>query len=57
MIFVIISIISLYLHCRYSVVKCATTGEHLILAANRVESTAAVLDTQFEVISTCKGSF
>ncbi|XP_042679752.1 isoleucine--tRNA ligase, mitochondrial [Centrocercus urophasianus] len=39
----------------YSVVKCATTGEHLILAADRVESTAAVLDTQFEVISTCKG--
>ncbi|NXC50689.1 SYIM protein, partial [Penelope pileata] len=39
----------------YSVVKCATTGERFILAADRVESTAAVLDTQFEVISTCKG--
>ncbi|OXB68299.1 hypothetical protein ASZ78_015239 [Callipepla squamata] len=39
----------------YSVVKCATTGEHFILAADRVESTAAVLDTQFEVVSTCKG--
>ncbi|KAM6128164.1 isoleucine--tRNA ligase, mitochondrial isoform 1-T1 [Pterocles gutturalis] len=39
----------------YSIVKCTTTGEHFILAADRVESTAAVLDTQFEVISTCKG--
>ncbi|XP_027497138.1 isoleucine--tRNA ligase, mitochondrial [Corapipo altera] len=40
----------------YSIVKCKTTGEHFILAADRVESTAAVLDTQFEVISTCKGT-
>ncbi|XP_050172405.1 LOW QUALITY PROTEIN: isoleucine--tRNA ligase, mitochondrial [Myiozetetes cayanensis] len=40
----------------YSIVKCKTTGEQLILAADRVESTAAVLDTQFEVISTCKGT-
>ncbi|RLW06854.1 hypothetical protein DV515_00004007 [Chloebia gouldiae] len=40
----------------YSVVKCATTGQHFILAADRVESTAAVLDTQFEVVSTCKGA-
>ncbi|XP_015476241.1 isoleucine--tRNA ligase, mitochondrial [Parus major] len=40
----------------YSIVKCATTGQHFILAADRVESTAAVLDTQFEVISTCKGA-
>ncbi|NXN94672.1 SYIM protein, partial [Rhinopomastus cyanomelas] len=39
----------------YSVVKCTTTGERFILAADRVESTAAVLDTQFEVLSTCKG--
>ncbi|KAH1173168.1 isoleucine--tRNA ligase, mitochondrial [Mauremys mutica] len=39
----------------YSIVKCANTGECYILAANRVESTAAILDTQFEVISTCKG--
>uniref|UniRef100_A0A8C0IA61 isoleucine--tRNA ligase n=1 Tax=Bubo bubo TaxID=30461 RepID=A0A8C0IA61_BUBBB len=39
----------------YSVVKCTTTGEHFILAADRVESTAAVLDMQFEVMSTCKG--
>ncbi|NXC14986.1 SYIM protein, partial [Corythaeola cristata] len=39
----------------YSIVKCTTTGEHFILAADRVESTAAVLDTQFEVMSTCKG--
>ncbi|KAJ7415906.1 hypothetical protein WISP_75384 [Willisornis vidua] len=41
---------------KYSVVKCTTTGERFILAADRVESTAAVLDTQFEVISTCKGT-
>ncbi|XP_058692136.1 isoleucine--tRNA ligase, mitochondrial [Poecile atricapillus] len=40
----------------YSIVKCATTGQRFILAADRVESTAAVLDTQFEVISTCKGA-
>ncbi|KAF2984882.1 hypothetical protein EK904_013118 [Melospiza melodia maxima] len=40
----------------YSIVKCTTTGQHFILAADRVESTAAVLDTQFEVVSTCKGS-
>ncbi|KFO95667.1 hypothetical protein N300_14722, partial [Calypte anna] len=39
----------------YSVVKCTTTGEYFILAADKVESTAAVLDKQFEVISTCKG--
>uniref|UniRef100_A0A8B9MFN3 isoleucine--tRNA ligase n=1 Tax=Accipiter nisus TaxID=211598 RepID=A0A8B9MFN3_9AVES len=37
----------------YSIVKCTTTGEHFILAADRVESTAAVLDRQFEVMSTC----
>uniref|UniRef100_A0A8C5IPV6 Isoleucine--tRNA ligase, mitochondrial n=1 Tax=Junco hyemalis TaxID=40217 RepID=A0A8C5IPV6_JUNHY len=40
----------------YSIVKCTTTGQHFILAADRVESTAAVLDTQFEVVSTCKGA-
>ncbi|NWQ80621.1 SYIM protein, partial [Columbina picui] len=39
----------------YSIVKCTTTGEQFILAADRVESTAAILDTQFEVMSTCKG--
>uniref|UniRef100_A0A8D0GQK5 isoleucine--tRNA ligase n=1 Tax=Sphenodon punctatus TaxID=8508 RepID=A0A8D0GQK5_SPHPU len=39
----------------YSIVKCSNTGEYYILAADRVESTAAILDTQFEVISTCKG--
>ncbi|XP_053917339.1 isoleucine--tRNA ligase, mitochondrial [Cuculus canorus] len=39
----------------YSIVKCTTTGEHFILAADRVESMAAILDTQFEVVSTCKG--
>ncbi|RMC12372.1 hypothetical protein DUI87_09887 [Hirundo rustica rustica] len=32
------------------------TGQRFILAADRVESTAAVLDAQFEVISTCKGA-
>ncbi|XP_063775503.1 isoleucine--tRNA ligase, mitochondrial [Pseudophryne corroboree] len=40
----------------YSVVKCATTGELYILAADRVESTALSLGTKFEVISTFKGS-
>uniref|UniRef100_A0A8C4XU00 Isoleucine--tRNA ligase, mitochondrial n=1 Tax=Falco tinnunculus TaxID=100819 RepID=A0A8C4XU00_FALTI len=40
----------------YSIVKCTTTGEHFILAADRVESTAAILDMQFEVMSTCKGA-
>uniref|UniRef100_A0A8C3MZE0 Isoleucine--tRNA ligase, mitochondrial n=1 Tax=Geospiza parvula TaxID=87175 RepID=A0A8C3MZE0_GEOPR len=40
----------------YSIVKCTTTGQRFILAADRVESTAAVLDTQFEVVSTCKGA-
>uniref|UniRef100_A0A8C3KRE5 Isoleucine--tRNA ligase, mitochondrial n=1 Tax=Calidris pygmaea TaxID=425635 RepID=A0A8C3KRE5_9CHAR len=48
-------ITNICLHCRYAIVKCTTTGEHFILAADRVESTAAVLDTQFEVMSTCKG--
>ncbi|XP_071281949.1 isoleucine--tRNA ligase, mitochondrial [Agelaius tricolor] len=40
----------------YAIVKCTTTGQCFILAADRVESTAAVLDTQFEVVSTCKGA-
>ncbi|XP_010216510.1 PREDICTED: isoleucine--tRNA ligase, mitochondrial [Tinamus guttatus] len=40
----------------YSIVKCTTTGEYFILATDRVESSAAALDTQFEVISTCKGA-
>ncbi|XP_053164848.1 isoleucine--tRNA ligase, mitochondrial isoform X2 [Hemicordylus capensis] len=39
----------------YSIVKCADTGEHFIVAADRVQSTAAVLDTQFDEISTFKG--
>ncbi|XP_060102467.1 isoleucine--tRNA ligase, mitochondrial [Heteronotia binoei] len=39
----------------YSIVKCTDTGEHFIVAADRVQSTAAVLDTEFDVISTCKG--
>uniref|UniRef100_A0A7M4E0J8 isoleucine--tRNA ligase n=1 Tax=Crocodylus porosus TaxID=8502 RepID=A0A7M4E0J8_CROPO len=39
----------------YSVVKCTNTSECYILAADRVESLAAILDMQFEVISTFKG--
>ncbi|XP_054836659.1 isoleucine--tRNA ligase, mitochondrial [Eublepharis macularius] len=39
----------------YSIVKCTDTGEHFIVAADRVQSTAAILDTEFDVISTCKG--
>ncbi|XP_072846565.2 isoleucine--tRNA ligase, mitochondrial [Pogona vitticeps] len=39
----------------YSIVKCGNTGEHFILHSDRVQSTAAVLDTQFDVISTFKG--
>lgn len=48
---------NIYLYCRYSIVKCTTTGERFILAADRVESTAAVLDRPFEVMLTCKGRF
>ncbi|XP_061481155.1 isoleucine--tRNA ligase, mitochondrial isoform X3 [Rhineura floridana] len=40
----------------YSIVKCTNTGEHYIIVAERVQSIAAVLDTQFEVISTFKGT-
>nr|XP_034967261.1 isoleucine--tRNA ligase, mitochondrial isoform X2 [Zootoca vivipara] len=40
----------------YSIVKCADTGEHFIVAAERVQSIAAALDMQFDVISTCKGT-
>lgn len=35
--------------------KCASTGEHFVVIADRVQSIAAVLDTQFDVISTFKG--
>ncbi|XP_033000640.1 isoleucine--tRNA ligase, mitochondrial [Lacerta agilis] len=40
----------------YSIVKCTDTGEHFIVAAERVQSIAAALDMQFDVISTCKGT-
>ncbi|KAL7987375.1 hypothetical protein Chor_006294 [Crotalus horridus] len=40
----------------YSIVKCASTGEHFIVIADKVQSIAAVLDTQFDVISTFKGT-
>ncbi|XP_078505927.1 isoleucine--tRNA ligase, mitochondrial [Lissotriton helveticus] len=40
----------------YSIVKCLNTGERYILAADRVELTAVTLGTQFEVISTFKGT-
>ncbi|XP_062980155.1 isoleucine--tRNA ligase, mitochondrial [Elgaria multicarinata webbii] len=39
----------------YAIVKCANTGDHFIVAADRVQSIAAALDTQFDVISTLKG--
>nr|XP_033791983.1 isoleucine--tRNA ligase, mitochondrial isoform X2 [Geotrypetes seraphini] len=39
----------------YSVVKCESTGEHYILAADRVESTAEALETEFKVVATFKG--
>ncbi|KAM4772775.1 isoleucine--tRNA ligase, mitochondrial [Rhinophrynus dorsalis] len=40
----------------YSIVKCANTGERYILATDRIDSTALSLGTQFEVLSTFKGS-
>ncbi|KAM6467595.1 isoleucine--tRNA ligase, mitochondrial isoform 1-T1 [Liasis olivaceus] len=40
----------------YSIVKCASTGEHFIVVADRVHPIAAVLDTQFDVISTFQGT-
>nr|DBA27275.1 TPA: hypothetical protein GDO54_011438 [Pyxicephalus adspersus] len=40
----------------YSLVKCLTTGELYILAADLVDSTALSLGTKFEIISTFKGS-
>ncbi|XP_048353464.1 isoleucine--tRNA ligase, mitochondrial isoform X1 [Sphaerodactylus townsendi] len=39
----------------YSIVKCTDTGEHFIVGADRVQYVAAMLDTEFDVISTCKG--
>ncbi|XP_044284396.1 isoleucine--tRNA ligase, mitochondrial isoform X1 [Varanus komodoensis] len=40
----------------YSIVKCANTGESFIVAADRVQSIGAVLDTQFDEIATLKGT-
>ncbi|KAH0622691.1 hypothetical protein JD844_025204 [Phrynosoma platyrhinos] len=40
----------------YSIVKCTNTGEHFIIASDRIQSTAALLDTQFDVISSFKGT-
>ncbi|XP_042302250.1 isoleucine--tRNA ligase, mitochondrial isoform X2 [Sceloporus undulatus] len=40
----------------YSIVKCTNTGEHFIVASDRIQSTAALLDTEFDVISTFKGT-
>ncbi|KAM4693563.1 isoleucine--tRNA ligase, mitochondrial [Discoglossus pictus] len=40
----------------YSIVKCAKTGEHYILAADRIDTTAASLGTQLEIISSFKGT-
>ncbi|KAM9316016.1 isoleucine--tRNA ligase, mitochondrial [Gastrophryne carolinensis] len=40
----------------YSLVKCASTGELYIVAADLADSTALSLGTKFEVISTFKGS-
>ncbi|CAN2387450.1 mitochondrial [Pristimantis euphronides] len=40
----------------YSIVKCGSSGERYILAADCVEPTALALGTKFEVISTFKGA-
>ncbi|XP_073412898.1 isoleucine--tRNA ligase, mitochondrial isoform X2 [Dendrobates tinctorius] len=40
----------------YSIVKCGSSGEMYILAADCVESTALSLGTKFEVITTFKGA-
>ncbi|XP_037679474.1 isoleucine--tRNA ligase, mitochondrial isoform X2 [Choloepus didactylus] len=40
---------------KYSVVKCATSGEIYILAADKVTSIASILETTFETISTFPG--
>ncbi|XP_068089019.1 isoleucine--tRNA ligase, mitochondrial [Hyperolius riggenbachi] len=40
----------------YSLVKCETSGELYIVAADLADSTAASLGTKFEVVSTFKGS-
>ncbi|XP_075451694.1 isoleucine--tRNA ligase, mitochondrial isoform X2 [Ascaphus truei] len=41
----------------YSLVKCVKTGEHYILAADRIDSTAISLGTELEVISSFKGVY
>ncbi|XP_058131216.1 isoleucine--tRNA ligase, mitochondrial [Dasypus novemcinctus] len=40
---------------KYSVVKCTTSGDTYILAADKVTSLASILETTFEVISTFSG--
>ncbi|XP_007521378.1 isoleucine--tRNA ligase, mitochondrial [Erinaceus europaeus] len=40
---------------KYAVVKCSKSGDHYILAADKVTSVASVLETTFEVISTFSG--
>ncbi|XP_066451185.1 isoleucine--tRNA ligase, mitochondrial [Eleutherodactylus coqui] len=40
----------------YSLVKCGSSGELYLLAADSVESTALSLGTKFEVLSTFKGA-
>ncbi|XP_030051872.1 isoleucine--tRNA ligase, mitochondrial [Microcaecilia unicolor] len=39
----------------YSAVKCESTGEHYILAADRVEPIAEALGKEFKVVATFKG--
>nr|XP_020013328.1 isoleucine--tRNA ligase, mitochondrial isoform X2 [Castor canadensis] len=40
---------------KYAVVKCSSSGDLYILAADKVASVASALDTMFEVISTFSG--
>ncbi|XP_044527572.1 isoleucine--tRNA ligase, mitochondrial [Gracilinanus agilis] len=41
---------------KYSIVKCANSGEFYIVGADKVQSTATALETKFEVISTFLGA-
>ncbi|KAF6073336.1 isoleucyl-tRNA synthetase 2, mitochondrial [Phyllostomus discolor] len=41
---------------KYAIVKCSTSGELYILAADKVTPVASALKTTFEVISTCSGA-
>ncbi|XP_013362486.1 PREDICTED: isoleucine--tRNA ligase, mitochondrial [Chinchilla lanigera] len=41
---------------KYAVVKCSTSGDHYVVAADKVAALASTLDTTFEAVSTFSGA-